>query len=105
MRVSGHQQQRKEQAGCIEFVPKQELDRAEQQIEKQQREMERLQHAAPQAFHTDSRNRVSFSVVSRLDSAAALIISTAAWLRRSSIAAVAMQFGSAPAKPEVFTLR
>ena len=42
MRVSGHQQQRKEQAGCIEFVPKQELDRAEQQIEKQQREIERL---------------------------------------------------------------
>ena len=43
MRVSGHQQQRKEQAGPIEFVPKHEMDRAERQIEKQQRKIERLE--------------------------------------------------------------
>ena len=43
MRVSGDQQERGKQPDPIEFVPKQELDRAEQQIQKQQREIERLQ--------------------------------------------------------------
>ena len=43
MRVSGDQQERVKQPDPIEFVPKQELDRAEQQIKKQQREIERLQ--------------------------------------------------------------
>ena len=43
MRVSGDQQERGKQPDPIEFVPKQELDRAEQQIKKQQREIERLQ--------------------------------------------------------------
>lgn len=43
MRGAGGQQERKEQPDVIEFVPKRELDRAEQQIAKQQREIERLQ--------------------------------------------------------------
>jgi transposase len=42
MRASGGQQERKKQPDVIDFVPKRELDRAEQQIAKQQREIERL---------------------------------------------------------------
>jgi transposase len=42
MRTSGGQQERRGQPDVVEFVPKQELDRARQQIEKQGREIERL---------------------------------------------------------------
>ena len=43
MRTSGCQGERKEDPDVIEFVPKYELDRAEQQIAQKQREIERLQ--------------------------------------------------------------
>ena len=43
MKVPGGQQQRKAQPDVVEFVPKPELERAQQLIEKQQREIERLQ--------------------------------------------------------------
>jgi transposase len=43
MRASGGQPKRGEQADAIEFVPKQKWDRAQLQIEKQQREIKRLQ--------------------------------------------------------------
>ena len=43
MKVPGGQQQRTGQPDVIEFVPKPELERAQQLIEKQQREIERLQ--------------------------------------------------------------
>ena len=42
MKAPGVQQQRKGQPDVIEFVPKPELERAQQQIEKQKLEIERL---------------------------------------------------------------
>src|SRR3989454_11210087 len=43
MKASGGQQQRRGQPDVMEFVPKPELERAQQQIEKQKLEIERLQ--------------------------------------------------------------
>src|SRR5260370_19709643 len=43
MRVAGEERERGKKPARIEFVPKQELDGGEQQIKKQQREIERLQ--------------------------------------------------------------
>jgi hypothetical protein len=40
MRAFGGQQERRGQPDVLEFVPKQDLDRAQQQIEKLQRENE-----------------------------------------------------------------
>jgi len=42
MRASGRKQERKDQPDLVDFVPKRELDRAEQEIARQEREIERL---------------------------------------------------------------
>lgn len=57
MRVSGGQQEHKEQPDVIDLVPKHELDRAEQQIEKLQREKERLQREKERLQRENDRLR------------------------------------------------